>query len=98
MERGGSIYILTNKYNTTLYVGVTSNLIDRISEHKNKKHPHSFSSRYNLQKLVYYESFHSIEEAIIREKRIKGWIRSKKIELIESINKDWKDLYDNLWE
>ena len=74
----------------------TSNLLDRINEHRNKRHPDSFSSKYNLQKLVYHESFHRIEEAIIREKRIKGWIRLKKVALIESLNKDWKDLYDDI--
>ena len=67
MERGGFIYIMTNTYNTTLYVGVTSNLPARIIEHRQKKFPKSFTSKYNLTKLVYFESFFSIEEAIARE-------------------------------
>ncbi|MDZ4757026.1 MAG: GIY-YIG nuclease family protein [Bacteroidota bacterium] len=96
MERGGSVYIITNKNHTTLYIGVTSNLIARISEHRNKKNPKSFSARYNLEKLVYYESFHSIEEAIVREKKLKGWVRRKKEDLLNSINPEWKDLYEDL--
>ncbi len=96
MERGGSVYILTNKNNSTLYIGVTSNLLARISEHRNKRNSGSFSSRYNLDKLVYYENFHQIEEAIMREKQLKGWIRAKKNKLVNSINPEWNDLFDNL--
>ncbi|GAB3653758.1 GIY-YIG nuclease family protein [Echinicola sediminis] len=96
MEKGGCIYILTNKRHTTLYVGVTSNLIQRIYEHKMGKDTKSFSFRYNLNQLVYYESFHSIEEAINREKQIKSGNRKKKEELINSMNPDWKDLWDEI--
>ncbi len=96
MQRGGYIYIITNKNNTVLYTGVTSNLRNRIWEHIEKKHSKSFSSRYNLSKLVYYEGFTSIEEAIAREKQIKGGSRRKKIELIESFNSSWDDLYETL--
>jgi putative endonuclease len=92
MEKGGAIYILTNKYNTVLYTGVTSDLVSRLIEHREKKYPNSFTEKYNLYKLVYYELFYSIEEAIEREKYIKGKVRKWKITLIESINKEWKDL------
>ncbi len=96
MVRGGFIYIITNKNNSTLYVGVTSNLKERIYEHKIGKYKNSFSYRYNLKKLVYYEGFTSIEEAIIREKKIKGGSRTKKIELINSFNPEWRDLYEKI--
>ncbi len=86
-----SVYIITNKYNTVLYIGVTNNLERRIVEHKNKL-VKGFSSKYNLDKLVYFESFNSIEDAIINEKRLKGWTRKRKIELIESVNPEWKSL------
>lgn len=92
MERGGSIYILTNKNHTTLYTGVTSDLTSRLLQHINKAFPNSFSARYNLTKLVYYESFYSIEEAISREKQIKAGSRAKKEELIENMNPGWEDL------
>jgi len=71
MERGGCIYIMNNKVNTTLYIGVTSDLKSRVWEHKNKVYPNSFTSRYNLFKLVYFEIFSNIEEAIGREKQLK---------------------------
>jgi putative endonuclease len=92
MIRGGSIYILTNKNKTTLYVGVTSNLIARIQEHQNKTYPKSFASRYNLTLLIYMEHFPSIEEAIQREKHIKGKTREWKEKLINADNPHWKDL------
>ena len=96
MERGGAIYILTNKNNTTFYTGVTSDLISRLLEHRDKKYPHSFSARYNLTKLVYYEGFHSIEEAIAREKQIKAGSRAYKLKLIEAFNPEWDDLGDEV--
>jgi putative endonuclease len=96
MEKGGAVYILTNKYNKILYTGVTSNLKNRIVEHKEKKYKNSFTSKYNTYKLVYYNGFHTIEEAIAEEKRIKGGSRKNKIELIESINPEWDDLYNQL--
>ena len=92
----GFIYILTNKNNTTLYVGVTSNLIRRIQEHKEKYDKKSFTARYNLGKLVYYEAFQMIGDAIGREKQIKGGSRANKIALIESKNPDWEDLYNDI--
>jgi putative endonuclease len=96
MQRGGAIYILTNKNNSTLYTGVTSNLQKRIYDHKNNVRKGSFSYRYNLNKLVYYEGFHIIQEAIFREKQIKAGSRQKKIELVNSMNPEWKDLYDEI--
>ncbi len=92
----GFIYILTNKNNTTLYVGVTSNLIRRIQEHKEKHDKKSFTAHYNLSKLVYYEAFQMIGDAIGREKQLKGGSRANKLALIESINPDWEDLYNDI--
>ena len=90
------IYILTNDLNTVLYTGVTNDLFRRISEHKNKLNPSSFTAKYNLNKLVYFESFFNINDAITREKQIKAGSRKKKILLVESLNPDWKDLYFQL--
>lgn len=89
-----STYILTNKFNKVLYIGVTNNLERRIFEHKHKLIP-GFTSKYNLNKLVWFENFNNVEDAISAEKKIKGWLRIKKIELIESKNKKWKDLSEN---
>ncbi len=96
MQRGGCVYILTNNHNTTLYIGVTANLPRRIMEHKEKVHPKSFTAMYNLFKLVYYETFHSIEEAIAREKQLKGGSRKKKEALIAAFNPGWVDLFDEV--
>jgi putative endonuclease len=92
MIRGGAIYILTNNGNTTLYTGVTSNLVKRLYEHRNGIYEKSFTSKYALTKLVYYEVFMRIEDAIAREKQIKGGSRLKKENLILSINPNWYDL------
>lgn len=92
----GYIYIITNDNNTVLYTGVTSTLKDRITQHKNKKHPDSFSARYNLYKLVYYEELDTIGEAIKREKQIKGGSRKDKVALINRMNPEWVDLSDTL--
>ena len=97
MEKRGFVYILTNKNNTTLYTGVTSNLPKRIYEHK-KKLVEGFSKKYNLDKLVYYEIFGDIREAIKREKKIKSGSRKKKIEMINSINPEWRDLSKDFME
>ena len=94
-ERKGYIYILTNTNNTVLYTGVTSNLIKRAYEHKNKM-VQGFTKKYNLHKLVYYEVFEDMMNAIIREKQIKGWLRSKKISLIEKANPCRVDLYGSI--
>ena len=92
MDKGGAIYILTNKNNTTLYTDVTADLQSRYIQHIEKVYPKSFSARYNLNKLVYYELFSSITDAIDREKQIKAGSRAKKIKLIEQENPNWNDL------
>ena len=92
----GFVYILTGKKNSVLYTGVTSTLKDRILQHKARKHPDSFSARYNLNKLVYYEELDTIGDAIKREKQIKGGSRKDKIELINRMNPEWRDLSDTL--
>ena len=89
---------MTNKGNTTLYIGVTSDLKSRVWEHKNKVYPNSFTSRYNLFKLVYFENFTTIEEAIGREKQLKRWHREWKIGLIISVNPNFNDLFSELEE
>ena len=87
---------MTNDNNTVLYTGVTSDLGERIGEHKGKAHPGSFTSRYNIRKLVYYECFDSIGQAIKREKQIKAGSRKKKIDLITVSNPGWRDLINDL--
>ena len=89
------VYILTNKSNNVLYTGVTNDLVRRIYEHKNKLIK-GFTSKYNANKLVYYEPIGEIVIAIEREKEIKGWKRERKIELIRNKNPKWKDLYDEI--
>lgn len=96
LNNPGCVYILTNKNKTTLYVGVTSELINRVSKHKNHYYENSFSSRYNTTLLVYYRWFDTIEAAITEEKRIKGGSRKKKIEMINSFNSEWRDLFEDL--
>ena len=81
---------MTN-HSGTLYTGVTNNLERRVYEHKHKLVP-GFTSKYNITKLVYYEEGNDVNEALSREKQIKGWLRAKKIALIESLNPEWKDL------
>ena len=89
-------YILANA-SRMLYVGVTNDLMRRMSEHRQKLHP-GYASRYNLRRLVYYESGNDIWAAIAREKQIKGWLRAKKVALIESVNPEWKDLCEEWFE
>ena len=89
-ERRYYVYIMTNQVRT-LYVGVTNNLVRRVYEHKRKLVP-GFTSKYNLTWLAYYEEISEVASAIAREKQVKGWRRSKKVELIESMNPRWKDL------
>jgi putative endonuclease len=100
LNKPGYVYILTNKNKTVLYIGVTNNLKRRIEEHKFEPKNGSFSARYNLEKLVYYESHPWIDEAIAREKQLKAGSRKKKIELINALNPEWKDLYNEIkdWE
>tara|TARA_R110001583_G_scaffold58103_2_gene173463 strand:+ start:6157 stop:6450 length:294 start_codon:yes stop_codon:yes gene_type:complete len=90
------VYILTNKNRTVLYTGVTSNLKLRVEQHKMKYNPKSFTARYNVDCLVYNEQYFDIGEAIEREKQIKAGSRQKKIDLINSFNMEWKDLFENL--
>ncbi len=89
------VYILTNKNNTVLYVGITSNLLGRIFQHKEQV-AKGFTRRYNVDKLVYYEIYEDVYEAISREKQLKNWHRDWKNKLIDSFNKDWKDLSKEL--
>ncbi len=96
MERGGTVYILTNKYNKVLYTVIASDLKNRVFEHKEKLHLNSFTDRYNVNKLVYFKGFNNIEKVIAEEKRIKDDSRAEKIKLIESINPEWNDLYNQL--
>lgn len=95
MQKQFHVYIMTNKRNTVLYSGVTSDMKKRVYEHK-QKIASGFTSRYNINKLVYFEVFEDSYSAISREKQIKGGSRIKKIKLVESTNKDWKDLYNDL--
>ncbi|MCB8926314.1 MAG: GIY-YIG nuclease family protein [Ardenticatenaceae bacterium] len=85
------VYLMAS-FQQVLYVGVTNNLERRIYEHKTKMHPQSFTARYNIDRLVYCESFSDIKDALAREKQIKSWRRSKKIALIEETNPRWKDI------
>lgn len=95
MEKESYVYILTNYEETTLYVGVTNNLVRRTFTHK-EKFNQGFSQRYNLTKLVYYEVFSDITLAIAREKQLKGGSRQKKLDLINKFNPSWNDLYETV--
>ena len=90
------VYILTNKRNTVLYTGVTNNLLGRELQHKERQDKKSFTARYNVNKLVYFEEYNDIYLAISREKQIKNLLRKKKIKLIEKMNFEWKDLAEEL--
>ena len=92
MKHVGFIYILTNNYNTILYTGVTSDLSSRLLKHLSGFYDNAFTERYLVKKLVYYEEFDRIADAIIREKQIKSGPRRKKIDLINRFNPEWKDL------
>ncbi len=89
------VYILANKRNGTLYIGVTSNLPKRVYEHKNSA-VEGFTKKYNIHLLVYYECGESAESAIAREKQLKKWNRKWKLDLIEKENPEWRDLYEEL--
>jgi putative endonuclease len=95
MEKPFYVYILSNKRNGTLYTGVTSNLIQRVWQHKNKI-VKGFTEKYNISNLVYFETHDSAESAITREKQIKKWNRAWKLRLIEEKNPQWIDLYDEI--
>ncbi|MBW1295326.1 GIY-YIG nuclease family protein [Aquimarina litoralis] len=90
------VYIITNKKDGVLYIGVTKDLKRRMYQHKNKVHPKTFSARYNLDKLVYFEDYSIKEEAYTREKQMKKWNREWKIKLIKEHNPDWDDLSRDL--
>jgi putative endonuclease len=94
-ERNYYVYIMTNRHNTVLYTGVTSNLVRRIFQHKDKT-VKGFTAKYNIQKLVYFEHTTDINAAISREKQIKAGSRARKIALIQAINPKWKDLWETL--
>jgi len=94
--QGGCVYIMTNKLHTVLYTGVTSDITGRVWQHKNKYYPNSFTARYNCNKLVYYFFYSRIEEAIHAKKTIQGGSRKSKINLINSLNPEWRDLYEDL--
>ena len=93
--RGGWIYILTNCPNGTLYIGVTSNLIQRVWQHREGVVP-GFTKRYGLKRLVYFEAYDDISVAIQREKNVKHWPRTWKVRLILASNPEWRDLYETL--
>ncbi len=95
MNKQPAVYILSSKRNGTLYIGVTSNLVKRIWEHKNKV-VEGFTKRYNVHQLVWYELHGSMESAIAREKRLKNWKRKWKLELVEKNNPNWLYLYNNI--
>ena len=94
MENCYYVYIATNIKNTVLYTGVTNNLDRRMYDHKHKT-VKGFTEKYNINKLVYFETFNLIEDAILYEKKIKGWLRKKKIKLINEMNPKWRDLMKN---
>ena len=87
------VYILSNTNNSTIYTGVTNNLVKRVYEHKNKLDPNSFTARYHIHKLVYYEATSDIRAAIEREKQINSWNRKRKNQLVDAMNPRWEDLY-----
>ena len=91
------VYMLANQRRTVLYTGITSGLIKRTIQHKEKKYP-GFTQRYNVDRLVYYESHEMVEDAIKREKQIKEWTRRKKEALINRFNPEWKDLFESIIE
>ncbi len=96
--QGGCVYIMTNVYHSVLYTGVSSDLETRVWQHKNNYYPKSFTSKYKCYKLVYFYFFIHIDEAISEEKRIKGGSRKAKECLINALNPQWLDLYENLFD
>ena len=90
------VYILTNEKGNVLYTGITDDLIRRVYEHKNHLDKGSFTARYNVDKLVYYEVTSDVTAAIEREKQIKGWNRKRKNKLVETKNPNWNELYDSI--
>ena len=95
MPRAGYVYLLASRRNGTLYTGVTSDLVQRVWNHKNDVHE-GFTKRYQVHRLVYFEEHQAIRDAIIREKQIKRWKQAWKIRLIEEMNPEWRDLFEDL--
>ncbi len=95
MAKQNAVYILTSKRNSTLYIGVTSNLVQRIWQHRNKQ-TDGFSQKHNVKQLVYFELHQKIEYAILREKQLKKWNRKWKLRLIEKHNPQWIDLWEQI--
>jgi putative endonuclease len=94
-EKLPAVYIIASKRNGTIYIGVTSALWNRIATHKSKSFP-GFSAKYKITNLVWYEHHHTMEAAIKREKQLKKWNRGWKLELIEKMNPEWRDLHDEI--
>ena len=90
------VYIMASGRNGTLYIGITNDIARRVIEHKTNENQKSFTARYKIHKLVYMEIYENPEYAILREKQLKGWTRNKKKDLIESMNPEWKDIFDYL--
>ena len=90
------VYILSNRTNVTIYTGVTNDLVRRVYEHRHEQDPNSFTARYGVHKLVYFEETSDVRAAIEREKQIKSWSRAKKNKLIEKKNPQWADLYGTI--
>jgi putative endonuclease len=90
------VYLLASKRNGTLYIGVTNNLLNRSFQHKIKEYKRSFTAKYDVNKLVYYETYSDIRDAIAREKQLKNWKRQWKIDLIEKENPTWRDLFNDM--
>ncbi len=96
MTHGGTIYMMTNKTRTTLYIGVTADLFARVEEHKNHVYKKSFTDRYNCEICIFYEHWPTIQQAIAREKELKKWRREKKDALIDSMNSNRQDLWNEI--
>ncbi len=96
MQRGGTVYIMASLNNKVLYTGVTSDLYSRVQQHKQKVYPESFTAKYNCIKLVYFEPYSTIEEAIDEEKRIKGGSRKSKEKLVNATNPNRRDLWEDI--
>ena len=90
------VYILSNKTNTTVYIGITNDLVRRMYEHRQNLSPNSFTAKYDVHKLVYYEHTTDSRVAIEREKQLKGWNRARKNALVNSVNPTWQDLYESI--
>ena len=90
------VYILANRRNGTLYIGVTNSLFSRTFRHKLKENPQSFTARYNIDKLIYFETYQYIQDAISREKQMKKWNRQWKVKLFEQDNPTWRDLFHDM--